>query len=139
MTLIFAALTLVAAASALHPSLGYARGSVDRGRGYNDVPVAFRSTTDLGYGSARSIWRMEWTTCGGDTMLGLARDPDIRLAASRLHTWLAISPQYAAHGLAVFIETGSGGAGYSGRSLVAAEDGCRNGILFRYYHGWLYK
>jgi len=69
------------------------------------------------------------------SMVSLAQDPDIRLGVAKLNKWLAVSKQYAATKLANFIETGSGGAGYTGESLKAAIDGCRNGILWAAYHG----
>src|SRR4051812_49309282 len=83
-----------------------AAGGFDYGRPYNKVPARFSSTVNLGYGSARAIWRQEWIVCGGDTMLGLARDPEIRLGKTRLLNWLSASPQYASSRLADFIETG---------------------------------
>ena len=66
-------------------------------------------------------------------MRGLARDPDVRLSQRTLTSWLRVSPQYAARRLAYLIEAVAGG-GWRGHKLNGAVDGCRNGILFRYYH-----
>lgn len=57
----------------------------------------------------------------------------MRLRLRTLRAWKAISPQYAAKKLAYVVETRAG-AGWTGRKFTAAVDGCRNGILYRYYH-----
>jgi hypothetical protein len=79
------------------------------------------------------VWEVEWSSCNV-SFVELARDPDIRLPMRTLRSWLAISPQYAADRMARRIETGPAGGGWTGRVLVAAIDGCRNGILWEYYH-----
>jgi len=104
-----------------------ATSQVDRGRPLRSVPSWFR-------GQERTIWRTEWQVVAGAPMRQLARDPDVRLSQGTLRSWLAVSPQYAAQRLAHRIETGDAGAGWTGYQLEAAIDGCRNGILWSYYH-----
>ena len=89
--------------------------SVDRG---SDRPPE-RLTDD-----AKSIWMTEWTACWRTTMAHMSKVLHIPVKAG-------MTPQLAARVLAnraVFLlyETTP--------ETTAAADGCRNGILWRYYH-----
>lgn len=130
--LLVTGLLLAALAISLCITSASAQPTLDRGRPYSKPPARYQ-------GEAREIWKVEWTVCGGDTMQGLARDPDVRLSLRTLRAWLAISPQYAARRLAYFIESGDGGGGWTGHNFNAAVDGCRNGILYVFYRPWLRK
>jgi hypothetical protein len=101
--------------------------AADRGRAYGNVPPSFQGFYD------RNNWRGDWFACAGETMQGLARDPDVRLSLSKLRAWQSISPQYTARMLAYVVEQRTG-LNDDGSIDPAALDGCRNGILWRYYH-----
>jgi hypothetical protein len=111
-TLLPAMLTgvLLATAAAADASIRVDRGS--------DRPPGVLAT------DSKSIWMTEWTACWRVSMARMSKILHIPVRSGT-------TPQQAAKKLAkraVFLlyETEP--------ELVAAADGCRNGILWRYYH-----
>jgi hypothetical protein len=105
--------------------------TLDRGRAYNNVPTYFQGTD-------RSNWKNEWLVCASSTMRELAQDPDVHLSLRTIRTWLSVSPQYTARKLAYVIELRTN-LDDNGQVEAAPLDGCRNGILYRYYHASRFK
>jgi hypothetical protein len=118
------ALPALALAAALGVATGAAAGGIDKG---SDRPPASVATPSgaLGLTSDRkAIWMTEWGACWRLTMTHLSRQLGVPIHSG-------VSPQQAARRLAtreVFLlyETTP--------ETLAAKDGCRNGILWRYYH-----
>jgi hypothetical protein len=118
-----ALLALIVGAALVVVSVAAADG-IDRG---SDRPPASVSTPigKLGLTSdGKSIWMTEWVACWRLTMGHLSKELQIPIRSG-------VSPQQAARRLAtraVFLlyETTP--------ETLTAKDGCRNGILWRYYH-----
>lgn len=72
----------------------------------------------------KSIWMSEWVACRHERLGKLARQIGVKVTAGR-------RPQVVATLIAKKAEAPL----YEpGNELVTAVDGCRNGILWRYYH-----
>ena len=118
------ALLALIVGAALGAATVSAADGIDRG---SDRPPASVSTSTgrLGLSSdAKSIWMTEWVACWQLTMGHLSKELQIPIHSG-------VSPQQAARRLAtraVFLlyETTP--------ETLTAKDGCRNGILWRYYH-----
>ena len=103
---------------------GAAAGGIDRGsdRPPGSVPTP---TGRLGLTpDGKAIWMTEWGACWRLTLTQISKELGVPIHAG-------VSPQQAARRLAtraVFLlyETTP--------ETLAAKDGCRNGILWRYYH-----
>jgi hypothetical protein len=109
---------------ALGAGTAAAAGGIDKGS--NRPPAAVPAASGkLGLSSdGKSIWMTEWGACWRVTMGHLSKVLHIPIHAG-------LTPQQAANKLAtraVFLlyETT--------QETLAAKDGCRNGILWRYYH-----
>jgi len=74
--------------------------------------------------SSKTIWMTEWVACNHTKLGALAKSVGVRIPSSR-------PPQVAAKLIAEKAEASL----YDVESdLTVAVDGCRNGILWRYYH-----
>ncbi len=89
--------------------------SDDRGR---DRPPSRLSEAN------KSIWMSEWVACDHRSLGGLARELGLKVPAGR-------TPQVTAKMIAKVAEAPLWNLE---SELVTAVDGCRNGILWRYYH-----
>lgn len=121
-----AVLTALAVGGALGVPAGAAAGGIDRGSDRPPASVPAPAPAGrLGLTSdAKSIWMTEWVACWQLTMPRLSKELGVPIRSG-------VSPQQAARRLAtraVFLlyETTP--------ETLAAKDGCRNGILWRYYH-----
>jgi hypothetical protein len=118
------ALPALALVAALGVAAGAPANGIDKGSDRPPTSVPTPSGT-LGLTSdGQSIWMTEWGACWRLTMTHLSRELGVRIHSG-------VSPQQAARRLAtraVFLlyETTP--------ETLAAKDGCRNGILWRYYH-----
>ena len=73
----------------------------------------------------KSIWMSEWVACRHERLSKLAAQIGVKVTAGR-------RPQV----VAILIAKKAEAPLYQpGDELVTAVDGCRNGILWRYYHG----
>ena len=118
------ALAALAVGAALGAAGGTAAGGIDKGSdrppAYVPAPTGRLALTSDG----KSIWMTEWGACWRLTMHSLARELSVPIRSG-------VTPQQAARRLAtraVFLlyETTP--------ETLAARDGCRNGVLWRYYH-----
>jgi hypothetical protein len=72
----------------------------------------------------KAVWMSEWVACRHKRLSALAKEIGIRIPSGR-------APQIAA----ILIARKAEAPLYLvGDELAAAVDGCRNGILWRYYH-----
>ena len=74
--------------------------------------------------SNKAIWMSEWVACRHKSLAALAREIGVKIPSGR-------TPQTAARLIARKAE---GPLWIHEPDLVVAIDGCRNGILWRYYH-----
>jgi hypothetical protein len=96
------------------------------------VAVASAADTDRGRQrpptrlseSDKSIWMSEWVACRHKRLSALAKEIGVRVPSGR-------APQVAAVLIAKKAEAPLWNLG---AELETAIDGCRNGILWRYYH-----
>jgi len=97
------------------------------------VAAAFASDTDRGRlrppsalaDQKKSIWMTEWVACRHERLARLAKQIGIKITSSR-------APQV----VAILIARKAEAPLYDNDAteLAVAIDGCRNGILWRYYH-----
>ena len=73
----------------------------------------------------KTIWMTEWVACNRITMTVLARQLQIKVPSAS--TPLQASQILARRAMQFLYETDA--------EMNAAVDGCRNGILWRYFHG----
>src|SRR5205809_3998832 len=107
------AFLLAAVTSALFVATALA--SIDRGR--------LRPPLQLTEAN-KSVWMSEWVACRHKRLSALAKEIGVKIPAGR-------APQVAA----ILIAKKAEAPLYEvGDALDAAIDGCRNGILWRYYH-----
>jgi hypothetical protein len=112
------------AGAAIGVAVATADSQLDKGR---DRPPASVPAPDgtLGLTSDRkAIWMTEWSACWNVSMAHLSK-------VLRIPIRPGVTPQQAANRLAtravwLLYETTP--------ETLAAKDGCRNGILWRYYH-----
>ena len=72
----------------------------------------------------KAVWMTEWVACRHLRLSALAKEIGVKIPAGR-------APQVAA----ILIAKKAEAPLYEvGDALVAAIDGCRNGILWRFYH-----
>jgi len=96
------------------------------------VTAAFAADTDRGRQrpparlteSNKSVWMGEWVACRHKRLSALAKEIGIRIPSGRAPQVAAILIAKKAEAPLWNIEA----------ELDAAIDGCRNGILWRYYH-----
>jgi len=108
-------LVLAAAVCALCAAAAFA-ADADKGR---QRPPARLSEQN------KSIWMGEWVACTHKRLAALAKEIGIKVPSGR-------APQVAATLIAKKAEAPLWEIGLE---LETAIDGCRNGILWRYYHG----
>jgi hypothetical protein len=107
------AFLLAAVTSAL--VVATALASTDRGRSRPPLQL----TEDN-----KSVWMSEWVACRHMRLSALAKEIGVKITSAR-------PPQV----LAILIAKKAEAPLYEvGEALDAAVDGCRNGILWRYYH-----
>jgi hypothetical protein len=73
----------------------------------------------------KAVWMGEWGACGRRSLHGLAKELHPKVPAGR-------SPQVTAKMVATVAETALWNLD---QEYTTAVDGCRNGILWRFYHG----
>lgn len=107
-------------AAALSAAFATAAGAVasDRDQGRERPPAAL---TD----HYKAVWMGEWGACGRRSLHGLAKELHLKVPAGR-------TPQVTAKLIATVAE---GALWNIQQEFDTAVDGCRNGILWRYYHG----
>src|SRR3954468_11055652 len=104
--------------AALTFALGVAAAfAADKDRGLQRPPARLTETN-------KSVWMSEWVACRHERLSRLARQIGVKIPAGR-------APQVAAILIARKAEAPLWNYG---AELAAAVDGCRNGILWRYYH-----
>ena len=108
-------LVLVAAVSGLLATASFA---ADRDTGRLRPPTALPEAN-------KSIWMTEWVACRHERLGRLARQIGVKVTSSR-------PPQV----VAILIAKKAEAPLYDNDAtqLTVAIDGCRNGILWRYYH-----
>jgi len=116
-------MTVLVLAGVLVLALAAAAVAGDLDRGVSRPPSAV-GTLRLN-DDAKAIWMGEWVACRHTTMRQLARVIGVRIPADR-------TPQVAALMIAQKAEAPLWDAQ---NDLTTAIDGCRNGILWRFYHG----
>jgi hypothetical protein len=97
------------------------------------VPAVLAADTDKGRQrpplalseESKSIWMSEWVACTHKRLGALAKEIGVKVTSGR-------PVQVAARLIARKAETPLWNIG---DELETAIDGCRNGILWRYYHG----
>jgi hypothetical protein len=72
----------------------------------------------------KALWMGEWAACWHQSLHGLATELHLKVPAGR-------TPQVTATVIAKFAEAPLWNVQ---QELVTAVDGCRNGILWRFYH-----
>lgn len=87
-------------------------------RGSNQPPLKYSDTN-------KALWMSEWVACTHKRLGALAREIGVKVPAGT-------TPQTVAKAIALKAESPLYDI-YDGLSI--AIDGCRNGILWRYYHG----
>jgi hypothetical protein len=120
----FRGIALLAAIAVVLGSGVASAAGIDRGSDRPPVAVPAGQGKQSLTSDGKSIWMTEWSACWNITMGHLSKVLHIPIHAG-------VSPQQAARKLAtraVFLlyETTP--------ETLAAKDGCRNGILWRYYH-----
>src|SRR4029077_1856126 len=73
----------------------------------------------------KALWMGEWVACGHHSLHGLATELHVKVPAGRTLQVTAKLIAKIAEGPLWNIE----------QELTTAVDGCRNGILWRFYHG----
>ena len=109
-------IVLAAALSVVFATAAVAAAS-DRDQGRQRPPAAL---TD----HYKAVWMGEWVACGHRSLHGLAKELKLKVPAGR-------SPQVTAK---VIAKAAEGPLWNLNEEFATAVDGCRNGILWRYYH-----
>jgi hypothetical protein len=73
----------------------------------------------------KAVWMGEWGACGRRSLHGLAKELHLKVPAGR-------TPQVTAKLVATVAENALWNLD---QEFNTAVDGCRNGILWRFYHG----
>ena len=109
-----ALLALVAIAGALGVAAALGSGS---SRGVDRPPAALSS-------SDKTVWMTEWVACHHTRLVNLAKSVGVKISSGRTPQMVALLIAKKAESLLYDPQD----------QLAPAVDGCRNGILWRYYH-----